>query len=88
MSVAYWNAVGDTIPLEDEEGERFAYHVAEGSGVLIIVQKLDEKPWRVYKELSASGWHEVSGTRYNKNPSNAEGIDGKVSFGTGKMVVL
>ena len=81
MSVTYLDAQGKNVPLKDTKGQRFAYHVVAGSGVLLVMQKLNSDPWQVSKELSPNGWREVQGTRFNQFPTSSPGLDGKVSFG-------
>jgi hypothetical protein len=82
MSVAYADARGKNVPLDDSEGQRFAYHVVADSGVLLVMQKLNADPWQVFKELSPYGWREVQGTRFTQFPTSSPGLGGKVSFGS------
>ncbi|XAS62841.1 hypothetical protein ACOM2C_05075 [Pseudarthrobacter sp. So.54] len=80
MSVAYVDAQGKNVQLRDKEDQRFAYHVAADSGVLLVMQKLNTDLWQVSKELSPNGWREVQGTRFNQFPTNSPGTDGRINF--------
>lgn len=80
MSVVYVDAKGKSVQLEDKEGQRFAYHVAAGAGVLLVMEKLNSDPWQVSKELSPNGWREVEGTRFNQFPTTSPGPGGRVLF--------
>lgn len=80
MSVAYVDAKGKNVRLEDKEDQRFAYHVVAGSGVLLVMKKVGSELWQVLKELSPIAWQEVQGTRFNQFPTTNPGPDGRIYF--------
>lgn len=80
MSVSYVDAQGKKGQFTDKEDERYAYHVVEGSGVLLVMMKVGSDLWQVLKELSPIGWREVQGTRFNQFPTTNPGPDGRIYF--------
>jgi hypothetical protein len=80
VSVSYVDAQGKNAQFTDKEDQRFAYHVVEGSGVLLVMKKVGSDLWQVLKELSPIGWREVQGTRFIQFPTTNPGPDGRIYF--------